>query len=359
MDADDVEPSVVDATIDLQLGTLHLQVGITAAPGEVVALLGPNGAGKSTVLRTLSGLQPVDAGRVSIAGEVVDDPLSGTFVPPERRPTGVVFQDLLLFPHLSVLENVAFGPRSRGVPKAEARSSAGAWVDRVGLGELAAARVSALSGGQAQRAALARALATSPSLLLLDEPLSALDAGTRTTVRRDLRRYLDDFAGATVIVTHDALDAIALADRVVILEGGQVTQAGAIDEITTRPRSTYVADLIGVNLLRGHAQGTTVTLTERHGEVIVADPADGDVLVLIHPNAIALHRQPPEGSARNHWPGEITGFDLLGDRVRVRLSGDIPLVAEVTPAAVAAMGLREGETVWSTVKATEITTYPR
>jgi molybdate transport system ATP-binding protein len=351
--------TVVDAAIDLRLGSLHLQIDLGAGPGEVVALLGPNGAGKSTALRAIAGLQPIDRGRVSIAGRVVDEPASGTFVAPEGRPVGVVFQDLLLVPHLSVLDNVAFGPRSRRVAKAAARSIASEWIERVGISALAAARPSALSGGQAQRAALARALATSPAVLVLDEPLSALDAGTRTTVRRDLRRHLDAFDGATVIVTHDALDAIALADRVVILEEGRVTQRGTIDEITTRPRSSYVADLIGVNLLRGRASGTTVTLTGHTGEVIVADPTEGDVLLLIQPNAIALHRQPPEGSARNHWPGEITGFDLLGDRVRVRLGGAVPLVAEVTAAAVAEMGLHEGQSVWSSVKATEITIYPR
>jgi molybdate transport system ATP-binding protein len=349
----------VTARLDVRLGTLSLVLDLDVAAGEVVALLGPNGAGKTTVLRTLAGLQPLDGGIISIDGAVVDAPRTGTFLPPEQRAVGMVCQDYLLFPHLSAADNVAFGLRARGSPKADARAAARQWLDRVGVGNLAGAKPEALSGGQAQRTALARALAPNPHLLLLDEPLAALDAGTRTAIRRDLRRYLGEFAGATVLVTHDALDALALADRVVILEAGSVTQVGTIDEVTSRPRSPYVADLIGVNLLRGEARGTEVTVGEHGGRVIVADPAEGPVLLLIRPHSVALHRHRPEGSARNQWQGEITGFDLLGDRVRVQLGGDIPLVAEVTPAAVAEMGLAEGASVWATIKATDIERYAR
>ena len=350
----------LDADVRLQLGIARPRRRARRPGGEVVALLGPNGAGKTTLLRALAGLQGIDGGRIAIGEEVVDEPATGVFRQPEQRSVGMVFQDYLLFRHLSVLENVAFGLRSRGTPRGEARTVAAGWLERVGVADLAGARPRAISGGQAQRTALARALATDPALLLLDEPLAALDAGTRAGVRRDLRRYLDDFDGATVLVTHDALDAIALADRVVILEDGAVTQAGTIEEVTTRPRSAYVADLIGVNLLRGDAR--------RHGRdprpagpatVIVADPTEGPVLLLVRPHSIGLHRHRPEGSARNHWQGEITGFDLLGDRVRVRLGGAIPLVAEVTPAAVAEMGLVEGDSMWATVKATDITAYAR
>jgi molybdate transport system ATP-binding protein len=346
------------AQLGLDLGTLHLDLDLTIEPGEVVAVLGPNGAGKTTILRALAGLQPIDAGRLTIDDRVVDDPAAGVFVPAEQRAVGVVFQDYLLFPHLTVIDNVAFGPRSRGTPKADARAEAQRWLERVGIAELAGRRPGGISGGQAQRTALARALATRPRLLLLDEPLAALDAGTRTSVRRDLRRHLTEFDGAAVLVTHDALDALALADRVVILEAGTVTQTGTLAEVTTRPRSSYVADLIGMNLLRGRSSGTEIDLDDHAGHVITADPFDGPVLALIHPNAVSLHRTEPEGSARNRWHERITGFDLLGDRVRVRLDGEISLVAEVTPAAVAEMDLAEGDTLWATVKATEITTYP-
>jgi molybdate transport system ATP-binding protein len=349
---------MVDARMQVTLGALELDVALSVEAGEVVALLGPNGAGKSTVLNALSGLQPIDRGRIAIDGQVVDEPATGTFLAPERRPVGVVFQDYLLFSHLTVLENVAFGPRAAGVPRGEARERAQALLDRVGVGEHAGKRPRQISGGQAQRAALARALATEPRLLLLDEPLAALDAGTRTSVRRDLRRHLQDFDGATVLVTHDALDALALADRVVILEDGRVTQSGPLAEVTSRPRSTYVAELIGVNLLRGIATGTTVAVRGRAGHVEIADHVDGDVVLLVQPNAVTLHlHQPSDSSARNQWRETVTGFDLLGDRVRVRLDGDVPLVAEVTPAAVAQMGLAEGLEVWAAVKATEVTTY--
>lgn len=348
----------LSARIAVRLDRLEVCVDLEVAAGEVLALLGPNGAGKTTVLRTLAGLQRLDGGRILLGDRVFDDPATESFVPPEDRPVGVVFQEYLLFPHLDVLDNVAFGPRARGAHKQTARATAQQWIDRVGVGDLASAKPASLSGGQAQRIALARALATEPRLLLLDEPLAALDAATRATVRRDLHRHLADFDGATVLVSHDPLDALALADRVVILENGAVTQAGTIAEVTTRPRTPYVADLIGVNLLRGRADGHEVALEDGGPGVTVADPAEGPTLLLIRPQAISLHRDRPETSARNQWRCDITGFDLMGDHVRVRLTGDIDLVADVTPAAVAELELTEGRTVWVSVKATEITTYP-
>ena len=344
--------------LDVRLGDFTLDAPLRVAAGEVVAVLGPNGSGKTTLLRLLAGLLALDGGHLALDEVVLDDPARGTFVVPERRPVSVVFQDYLLFPHLSAVDNVAFGLRARGLAKAAARAEAMAWLERLDLGDRATDRPRRLSGGQAQRVALARALAPSPRLLLLDEPFAALDAGTRTTVRRDVRRHLDEFGGATILVTHDPLDAIALASRVVILEGGRVTQEGAIQAITERPTSRYVADLIGLNLLHGTAHGTTVTLGGTGAVVAIADHAEGPVHALIHPHAVALHTTRPDGSPRNQWPGRIEGFDLLGDRVRVRVRGDVPLVAEVTPAAVQALDLHEGQDVWTAVKATEIATYP-
>ena len=177
-------------------------------------------------------------------------------------------------------------------------------------------------------------------------------------MRRDLRHHLDDFTGATIVVTHDPLDAIALATDVVIIENGRITQTGTLDEITRRPRSRYVAELIGLNLLHGTAEGTTVTVAGTDATITLAEPATGPVHVLIHPNAVALHTARPDGSPRNRWPGTIDGFDLLGDRVRVRLAGNIPLIAEITPAAVTALDLRQGQEIWAAVKATEIHAYP-
>jgi molybdate transport system ATP-binding protein len=347
----------LDASLTCTLGTFTLDVHVTVKGGETVAILGPNGAGKSTLFRCLAGLLPIDTGRIELDGEALDDPVAGIFVRPERRPVAIVFQDYLLFPNLTALENVAFGLRARGTPRAEARALAATWLARVGLADHSHHRPRALSGGQAQRVALARALATEPRLLLLDEPLSALDAGARGEVRRDLRRHLATFDGARLLVTHDPVDAYALADRVVLLEHGRVAQAGTLADVSARPRSRYVADLVGVNLLTGTGDDGTIT-TATGGRIVTADPVVGPSFAVIQPHAVALYLASPEGSPRNVWPATVTDIDRHADRVRVRLDGQVPLVAEITPAALDALTLHPGDQVWATVKATEITTYP-
>jgi molybdate transport system ATP-binding protein len=346
----------LDATVRLQLGSLDLDVHLTAADGETVAVLGPNGAGKSTFLRAVAGLVPLAGGRILIDGAVVDDPAHNRYVVPERRSVGVVFQNYLLFPHLSVLENVAFGLRSRGVPRGEARRRAREWLERMDLARYCDAKPNSLSGGQQQRVALARALVTEPRLLLLDEPLAALDVGTRTELRRELRAELAKFEGARVIVTHELLDAVALADRLVVLERGRVAQEGSVADVVAQPRSRYVADLVGINLLHGIGRDHEVTL-ETGGTVATADPVAGEVYVAIHPHSVTVHLREPTASARNVWPGRIAGTDLLGDRVRIHVAGEVPLVAEVTAAAVAELGLHEGVSVWTSVKATDLQFY--
>jgi molybdate transport system ATP-binding protein len=279
------------------------------------------------------------------------------FVRPERRPIGVVFQDYQLFSNLSALENVAFGLRARSVRKVEARERAAAWLDRVGLADLAQHRPRALSGGQAQRVALARALATNPRLLLLDEPLAALDAGARGEVRRDLRQHLATFDGVRLLVTHDPVDAYALADRVVILERGSVVQAGTLTDVATRPRSRYIADLVGVNLLRGTGADGAIT-TATGARVVVAEPVHGEAFALIQPHSVALYTSLPEGSPRNVWASTVVDIDRQTDRVRVRLAGEVPLVAEITAAALDVLALQPGDRVWASVKATDVTAYP-
>ena len=346
----------LEAGLGLTLGKLVLEVELAVATGELVVLLGPNGAGKTTLLRAIAGLVPLERGRVVLDGDVLEDTAAGTWVPTEQRPVGFVFQDYLLFPHLSALENVAFGLRARGLPKAEARRRAAGWLERVGLATHAGVRPRALSGGQAQRVALARAMVGDPRLLLLDEPLAALDAATRTEVRRDLRRHLASFNGTRLLVTHDPLEAMALADRLVVLEGGHITQTGSPAEVSGRPRSRYAAELVGVNLFHGHADGHAVKLPG--GVLVVADDHHGEVFAAVHPHAVALHRQPPEGTPRNIWPGTADALEVIGDRVRVRVSGTVPVVAEVTPAAASELRLADGGPVWATVKATEVTVYP-
>jgi molybdate transport system ATP-binding protein len=348
---------ILDCSIRRRLGTLDLAIDLTVGE-EVVAILGPNGAGKTTLLRILAGLEPIDTGHVTVDGTAWDDVGANVFVPPEQRPVGVVFQDYLLFPFLDARENVAFPLRSRGMAKRDARARADEWLARVDLSDRGAARPAELSGGQAQRVALARALVSGPRLLLLDEPLAALDAGARLEIRRELRRHLADAPGARLIVTHDAVDASVLADRVVVLEGGRVAQEGTMAEIALHPRSEYVADLVGLNFFRGTAQYGTVTL-DGGGTIVVADHAvDGDVYVAFHPRAVMLSLRAPEGSVRNRWSSVVTDVDTHADRVRVGVHGPVPLAAEVTPEAARELQLEAGRLVVASVKATEVRVYP-
>ncbi|MEU5879834.1 ABC transporter ATP-binding protein [Spirillospora sp. NPDC047279] len=352
--------SGLDARLVVRRGTFDLDLELTAEPGEVVALLGPNGAGKSTALRALAGLVPPSGGHMRLDGRDLGA------LPPERRGIGMVFQDYLLFPHLSALENVAFGPRSQGTRKREARARAAEWLDRVGLADRASARPRALSGGQAQRVALARALAVRPGLLLLDEPLSALDAHTRLEIRAALRRHLAGFEGAAVLVTHDPLDAMVLADRLVVVEHGRLVQQGAPAEVARRPRTDYVARLVGLNLYRGEAvtgagagaAAGHVAVAEGELELDVAERIGGAVFLAFAPSSVALYRSRPDGSPRNLWQATVESVERHGDRVRVRLDGPLPASADVTPGAVAELGLGEGSTVWAAVKATQIHVYP-
>ncbi len=344
----------VSARIVTRVGSFTLDASITCAPGETVALLGPNGAGKSTVLRTIAGLQSLSAGCITVGDTVVDDPAAGVFVPAERRRVGVVFQDYALFPHMTVRENVEFGPRSTGLPVTAARH----WLEVLGVAHLADRRPPQLSGGQSQRVALARALATEPHLLLMDEPLAALDAATRMEVRGHLRHHLAEYRQGTLLVTHDPLDALVLADRIVVLEDGRVTQEGTTAQVAAQPRTDYLAALLGVTLLRGRATGGVVAC-EGGGRLVVSDTTvSEEVIALVRPQAISLHRERPEGSARNTWHTTVTGLEVQGDQVRVSLAGPPPLVAAVTPAAVADLGITLGAEVWASLKATDISVHP-
>jgi molybdate transport system ATP-binding protein len=348
------------AELQVRRGDFELSLDLTVEPGEVVALLGPNGAGKTTALRAIAGLLPLDGGRIALDEAVWDEPPHG-FRTADRRPIGVVFQDYLLFNHLSCLENVAFGLRARGMDRTTARAAAMRWLETVGLSSYARSRPRALSGGQAQRVALARALATEPELLLLDEPLAALDASTTLHVRAELGQHLRRFEGRTLLVTHDPLDAMVLADRLVIIENGQVVQEGRPSEVAHRPRTDYVAQLVGLNLYRGTATGTTVDLNAG-GTITLAEPSTGPVHVAFPPTAVSLYSERPTGSPRNTWPAVVTGIEQHAHTVRVRLDaapeGPGDVLADITPAAVADLRLSPGQTLHATLKATEVTTYP-
>jgi molybdate transport system ATP-binding protein len=312
---------------------MDVSLDLDLRPGEVVALVGPNGAGKTTLLKALMA----------------------------RRPdAGLVFQDLLLFPHLCALDNVAFGLRRRGQSRSQSRAQARQWLERLGVGHVADQRPSTLSGGEAQRVAIARTLVLRPNVLLLDEPFAALDAAARPDVRRAVRAALAECPGGGVVVTHQPVDVLALAQRAVVLEAGRIVQDGPVDELRARPRSRWAAEWAGVNLLEGEAVDNGLRLG---GGLVVAaathDPAAaGPAYAVVHPHSVTLSRTRPETSARNVWAGTVADVDQEGDRARVRVQGPVDLVAEVTPSAVHDLDLAPGAHVWASVKATEVEVYP-
>jgi molybdate transport system ATP-binding protein len=345
------------ADIGVTVGRFSLDVQLTVAPGQTAAVVGPNGSGKTTLLRTLAGLAPLTRGRIELDGTVLDDPARGIFVPPEQREVGMVFQDNALFPHLTALDNVAFGVRARGGNRHDARLNAIDWLDRVGLADRVDAHPDELSGGQSQRVALARALATGPNLLLLDEPLAALDATTRGDMRRELRHHLASFPGVRVVVTHDPVDAAVLADEIVVLHDGTVAQAGSPSDITAHPRTAWVADLVGTNLYRGAFAGGVLHLDSGATLATAATIADGPAFAVVHPRVVALHRHRPDGTPRNVWEGVTTAVERVGDRARVQIVGPLDIVAEVTARSVDELRLHEGSDIWVAVKATEVDVY--
>ncbi|MFJ2023479.1 ABC transporter permease [Streptomyces sp. NPDC087897] len=331
-------------------GFTHLT--LDAAPGTTIAVVGPNGAGKTTLLRALLGLTP----RAHAALRLGDRDV--TALPPHRRGVAWVPQDGALFPHLSALTNTAYGLRAHGVPRAEARREARDWLDRLGVGHLARRRPDRLSGGQAQRVALARALAARPRLLLLDEPLAALDQTTRAHVRHTLRGHLARFGGVCLIVTHDPVEAVSLADRVLVLEDGRVLQDEPPAEVTRHPRSPWVARMLGRNAWPGTTTDDGLA-PEGGGRLVVAEPlpAGAPALAVIGPEAVSVHRERPTGSPRNVWPGTVREITSVGSRLRLLItSPEAPdLVAEITPESATELGLADGSAVWTCVKATEAT----
>lgn len=307
--------------------TGRIAARVHADPGDVVVVIGPNGAGKSTLLRALAGLE-------DMSGTVVVDGTDWTRLAVPRRRLGFVFQDQSLFPHLSALDNVAFGPRARGSGRVAAERTAREWLDRFGLADLAHRRPRQLSGGQAQRVAIARALATDPAVLLLDEPFAGLDVTVAASLRIELAQHLADFAGVTMLVTHDALDAVTLGTSVLVLDEGRVAQVGTPAEVAARPRTEHVARLVGLNVLR-----------------------DGTGITTFSPRDVTVSLHPPEGSARLRWQGRIASVTPHGDAVRILVDSEPRLLADVTPQAAVELGLASGRDVWLSVKATAVSRY--
>lgn len=364
-------------------GTFELDLAFDLEPGTVLGVLGPNGSGKTTLLRALAGLTPLHDGEIRVGGEVLDSPQHGVFVAPRDRRVGMLFQDYRLFPHLRVRENVLFGPRARGITKLRAAEQADHWIERLGLADLQRRRPSQLSGGQAQRVALARALATEPALLVLDEPLAALDTRTRLEVRTQLRRHLADFDGPVLMVSHDPIEAMVMTDELLVIENGRAVQRGTPAQVAARPLTDYVARLVGLNLYAGAREKSVVSLDSGGVLAVSAGATSGDapatpsptpstasadapgdapverVLVAVRPESISVFTQrPTAGSPRNVWPGTVDAIDIVGERVRLHVQGEPDALVDVTAAAVADLGLRPGSAVWLTVKATELTVYP-
>ena len=309
----------------------RVRAAFRVEPGSVCAVIGPNGAGKSSLVRALAGLAPV-TGRARLGGEDLLD------LPARERGIGMVFQGQKLFPHLTALANVAFGPRARGTARADADARAQEWLDRFGIGELSGRKPPQLSGGQAQRVAIARALATDPALLLLDEPLTGLDVKVATALRIELGRHLASYGGVTLLVTHDAIDALTIADRVLVLDAGGVAQVGTPAEVAQRPSTEHVARLVGLNVV-----------------------PRGDELMAFTPDAVAVGLREPDGSPRLRWRGRVADVAPHGDAVRLLVhaaSGGPDLIADVTPAAATELALVPGTDVWLSVKATAVRTYP-
>jgi ABC-type sulfate/molybdate transport systems ATPase subunit len=329
--------ALLELDISVALRAYALRVGLSI-DRETVALVGPSGAGKTTVLRAVAGLLRPDAGRIALGGDAWFDAGAGVHVPPERRSVGVVFQEYALFPHLTVRQNVAFGGAAR----------AQELLDRLRIAPLAAQRPGALSGGERQRVALARALARQPAVLLLDEPLSALDAHTRAHVRDELQDLLAELRLPVLLVTHDVRDAIALADRIGVIVDGQLRQLGTAADLIDRPADAFVAAFTGSNVLEGTATplagGGTEVLLDTGALVHSSHDARGRVGVAVHPWEVSLLAEPP-ATGVNAVPGPVAALTPHGERVQVRVGA---LVAEIPALQLEGLGLERGDRAWAT-----------
>jgi molybdate transport system ATP-binding protein len=343
-----------------QLRDFDLQVSFQVPEQQCVALVGPTGCGKTTVLRLLSGLLEPDAGTISFGGRVVVDTTLGVCLSPQQRRVGVVFQDYCLFPHMTVLQNVAYGARARGASRGEARETALGALERVGLTAHAGVRPTRLSGGQQQRVALARALASGPELLLMDEPLAALDPTVRRQVRSELKSFIADVGIQTIIVTHDVVDALTLGDQICVMDQGQIIQSGDRRELLSRPRNAFVAEFLGVNLLTCQARPGRDGLYEAVCGALTfytIDEAEGEAMLRCNPWDVSLSREEPTGSALNVLRGRVSQLAHIGGRTRVTIEDGVSLVAELTHMSEEQLDLKLGDMVYAAFKASATHVY--
>ncbi|MEL0625908.1 ABC transporter ATP-binding protein [Salinibacterium amurskyense] len=379
----------LDATMLVNRGSFSLDASVTVAPGETLALLGPNGSGKSTLLAVIAGLLAPERGTVSVDGRVLTEvpqlggaPSGGgrpgggrmTVVPAHRRRIGLLGQDPLLFPHLSALENIAFGLRSHGMKAAEARDRASEWLAAIGMSEFAARKPAELSGGQQQRVAIARVLATEPDVLLFDELMAALDVQNASLVRTLLRECLASrlsathtgidgrppTAPATIVVTHDVVDAMVLADRVAIMEAGRIIDSGAVARVLGEPINQFAATLVGLNVLHGIVESSQlVRLADGRGLAVdgVVPEVGAEVSIAFPPSAVTLRREESAPLQPSEWPATVELLEPGLKGIRVTLLGDT-VVAEASPADLLAHDITPGDRVGASVDPAHITVYP-
>jgi molybdate transport system ATP-binding protein len=379
---------MLQVDLETHLNTFHLSLSFSAEPGKTIVLLGESGSGKTTILRLLAGLLHPQRGRISLGETLYFDSETHIAVPPQERPFGYVFQDYVLFPHLSVFDNIAFGLHAQHLPRQLVRQRVGAALEQVRLSGFDQRRPAQLSGGQQQRVAIARALALQPALLLLDEPLSALDVQTRREVRHELHRILAEVGITTILVTHQYLEALVFGQQILVLDAGKVIQRGEQRDLLTYPRSSYIAELIGVNFFRGHivrqetnmlyaielqngAQSFEIVAALKEHRSTEKNPAVGEeAYIVVDPRSITLYPNPPDSSARNVFRGEIVQMLHLGGsplhtggenehvRVSILLNGSMPpLTAEITEASALRMQLHDGKIIYASFKATEASVY--
>ncbi len=353
----------LSVSVGKQLREFRLEVAFEARPAETLVFIGPSGCGKTTTLNLIAGLAAPDAGRISLGERVLYDHALGLDLPAEKRNVGYVFQDFALFPHMTVGENVAYGLRCRRRPRSEIARRVREVLGLLGIEQLCDRHPSALSGGERQRVALARAIACDAEILLLDEPLGSLDAQTRNRLRGELQRTLRLLGRIAIMVTHDYIDALTFGDRICVLDRGRVLQIGDRQELLLHPRSQFVAELTGVNCFagqvieRGHDGLAQIVVGGARLQAFCDGSTDGRAMLTFFPSDVAIGRDAPATSARNVFRAQVREIVHFGDRVRVALNGELPMCAEVTASALEEMGLREGDAVYASVKATAIKTY--
>ena len=352
---------MLSVTAKKQLREFALCVAFEVKAGETLVIIGPSGCGKTTTLNIISGLLAPDEGRIVLEDQVLLDSAGGVNVAVEKRNIGYVFQDFALFPHLSVADNAAYGLCCRKLRKEAIRERVEWALEMVGLTALAKRKPTQLSGGEQQRVALARAIALESPLLLLDEPLGALDAQTRHNVRGELRAVLRKVQRTAIMVTHDHIDALTFGDQICVLDRGEIVQLGDKQELLASPRCKFVAELIGANFYEG-----TISSLRRHGlaavrvgesTLYVATEEMGDTLLSFYPSDVTLSATPPAGSAVNVFESVVHEIVHMGDRARVSLNSTLPMVAEITAESLRNLGLQEGSKVYAALKATAIKTY--